>query len=178
MRRRGRSPTLHIGTNTRTQQHDLLDEDDQDTLVKSLETESLEQSRRFQIFFSYVGGFALLVSLGFPVISHEECSAQWLTCWSHSLVAAVAHCCSIALGQADPHASISTFAKSGIALISLTVILWVVGVTSDSFDHFHLSLICGNIVTFLGAGLLRWDIENTLTDLEELKAAKYEHKSL
>jgi hypothetical protein len=177
MRRRGRSPTLHIGTNTSTQP-DLLDEDDQDALVKSLEDKSLEQTRRFQRFFSYVGGFALVVSLVFPLMSHEECSTQWLTCLSHSIISATAHGCSVALGQADPHASISKFSQAGVALIAFTVLLWLAGLSKENFDHFHLSLICGNIVTFLGAGLLRWDIENTLRDIKELKGAKYEHKSL
>lgn len=178
MRRRGRSPTTHPGTNTPAE---FLDRDDQDVIVKSIEDEALEQTRRFRTFFWYIGAFALLGSIAYPFLSYEECSTQWPVCFSHSFLSVVAHGCSIALGQQDDSSSpysASTFGKVCLALIGSTILFWTSGATKEEADHYHLSLIFGNIVTFLGAALLRWDMENTLKDIRELDSAKYDHKTL
>ena len=180
MRRRGRSPTCHMGTNANTEEY--LDKDDQDALVESLEVEALAQNRQFQTYFGIVGGFAALISLIYPLLCQQECSSQWFTCWFHALVSLFAHLGAIYLSRTDPS---SLRAQQPLAVVALTtvvivipILLWIMGFFSEDIEHFHIGLTIGNLVTFVGTMLLRWDVYSTTKALEDLHGAKYEHKSL
>lgn len=187
MRRRGRSPTPHHGTNTDPHHdendNDFLDSDDQNALVASLEAEYRSQAKQFQLAFGLVGGFAMAASLLYPFLCEEECSTRLLACWTHTAVAVVAHGLSILLSRIEQHGSSQTTRSMALlvgasSLTLVPVLLWVAGFFHDDIEHFHLGLVLGNAVTLTGSMLLRWDAHSTRIALEDLNGAKYEHKSL
>jgi hypothetical protein len=65
-----------------------------------------------------------------------------------------------------------------VLLVVIPVILWLTGKFADDIEHFHVGLVVGNLVTFVGSMMLRWDVRSTTRFLEDLHGAKYEHKSL
>jgi TRAP-type uncharacterized transport system fused permease subunit len=155
-----------------------MDKDDQDALVESMEDEAWQQTKQFQRFFGFVGGFAVLVSLAYPLLCQEECSVRWTTCWIHSIVSSVNHVCAILLSRRNQRSQDFQLLVATIFLVAAPSALWVFGNFAEDVEHFHVGLLVGNLVTFLGALLLRWDIESTSKALDDLNGAKYEHKSL
>lgn len=192
IRRRGRSPTKHLGTNTAEASDALefLDTDDQDALVESLAYESKAQAQQFQKLFGLVGLFAIFVSLGYPFLCQEECSVRAFSCWFHVLSSCGTHGLSIWLSRVDLEALWSTEETGrvqmfppiatlfGILVNLVPIVFWVGGIFHADVEHFHVGLGLGNVVTFTGSLLLRWDAVSTYAALEDLDGAKYEHKSL
>ena len=209
MRRRGRSPTPHIGTNTTgaydnddddddTMMMMMMDTDDQDALVESLELDAIQQTKDFSNYFGFVVGFAVLASLVYPLLCHEQCFPRMWTCGCHAMVSSATHVGAIWLSSSSSSSSSSleppfqqpqrqtTITTTTTTIISLTVcgligiplLFWGMGNFADDMEHFHIGLIVGNIVTLVGSVLLRWDAWSTKRALEELHGAKYEHKSL
>jgi hypothetical protein len=156
-----------------------MDIDDQDLLVHSLEDQAFQQTKDFQRYFGLVVGFAVLVSLVYPLLCQEECSTQWAACWIHAAVSSLTHALSILLSRKDPPSSrdLPLLLATSVPTV-IAVLLWLAGKFAEDIEVFHLGLILGNIVSFMGSLLLRWDIQSTKTALEELHGAKYEHKSL
>jgi hypothetical protein len=184
--RRGRSQTRYSeSTNAVDDPNDdePLDEDDQQDLIESLEREAANQTGFFHAVFGFgIGGMAIVFSLIFPLLCPDECSAEKgaaLACWSHALFSSGLHGWSI-----HPFAlkrSVTTRPPSiavDIILQAIPIVLWFTGFISKDEDHFHLALLIGNFVTFLGARLMYWDLQSTKRSLEDLDAARYRHKSL
>ena len=204
--RRGRSKTRYSeSTNADAVDHDddddddddddepidePIDEDDQQELVESLQREAAVQSRFFQNVFGYgIGGMAIVFSLIFPLLCPDECTAEGtivtLACGSHSVFSSAVHAWSI-----HPFVlkTSSTTTRSppppppiiiDVALQVIPILLWLTGfLSTKDEDHFHLALLIGNIVTFIGSRLIYWDIQSTEKALENLDAARYKHKSL
>ena len=58
-------------------------------------------------------------------------------------------------------------------------IVWIFGGAFDhDEDHFHLGLMIGSLVTYLGSFFVRWDMKSMDKALEELHNAQYKHKAL
>jgi hypothetical protein len=127
--------------------------------------------------FRVVVGFAVVVSLFYPLLCQDECSrpsGNWLVCWTHALYSALNHVLVIVLVTKQ---NIMPFLAVG-TLVPL-VVVWRLGFFSeDHIDHFHIGLIIGNVVTLLGSFLLRWDAQSARNALMELNASKYRHKGL
>lgn len=200
MRRRGRSPTPKETTtngSTIESENEFLDTDDQTALIATLADEAQRHLKQFRLAFGLVGGFAAIVSLMYPLLNPEECSVRLFPCWFHSIGAAVIHSLSVALSQfqtpdiSSPlyHTTTISQPNKGSRLLHIFLggttmlhvlppLLWWIGMLDNGAEHFHLGLWLGNVVTFLGALLLRWDASSTKRALEDLNDAKYEHKSL
>ena len=174
MRRRGRSPTVYEGTNTLSD--DYMDSDDQNVLVETLEKEAAEAMMRIRFFFVSIGYFAIAASLVLPFLCQEECSAQSLSCWGHSIYSSILHLMSISL--AKKQASDFNLFMVTFILASLPMIVWLMGKFEYDIEHFHLGLTLANMTTLTGCMLLRWDDSETAKSLEELNELKYTHKSL
>jgi len=178
-----------------------MDEDDQRELVKLLQLEAAAQSSFFQKVFGYgIGGTAIFLSLVFPLLCPDECSADRgtaLACWSHSVFSCGVHArmihpfvlqssstttelsSSTTSSSASTSLTITTIAtNTDIALQVIPILLWLTGFFSKDEDHFHLALLISNLVTYLGAHLVFWDMQATQKELESLDAARYKHKAL
>lgn len=183
-RRRGRSPTQYTeSTNADRLQDDPLDEDDQKELVKSLRKEADDQTRLFQALFGFgIGGMAIVFSLIFPLLCPDECNvdrATAMACWSHAIYSSGLNTWLVypflfrrSLTTQPPSIVID------LALQTIPIVLWLVGVFGPDEDFFHVALFIGNTFTFLGARLMYWDIRSTRKSLESLDAARYRHKTL
>eukprot|EP00536_Pseudo-nitzschia_multiseries_P009496 jgi/Psemu1/23330/gm1.23330_g len=196
--RRGRSPTPYQNaTNADNFDDDasMMDEDDQLELVESLQREAISQTRFFQKLFCYgIGGIAIAISLAFPLLCPDECGADQETamaCWSHSVFSTAVHLRTVRpfASESPPSPSpTTTISRSAAAIRVQSAIdivlqvgpigLWWAGFFSTDEDHFHLALLIGNFVTFLGARLIQWDMQATQHALESLDASRYKHKSL
>ncbi len=200
-RGRGRSPTKHIrGTNSAKIDNGLvdtnddssaepLDEDEQKELVENLHAEAFAQSRFFQKLFGYgIGGFAAILSLTFPLLCPDECYHE-STCWFHAVYASAVHCWAVHPFVVGSFASTNTYLVSGIgprwkSYVSLTFqfapwMIWLFGTSfAQDQDHFHVGLMIGNLVTFLGGFLIYWDMQSTNKALKDVKDAQYKHKAL
>jgi hypothetical protein len=113
MRRRGRSPTRQFeATNSafETSSDDddedddggdtMMDTDEQDELIRSMEEDAQKQSQLFQTAFSLVGGFAMVTSLFvYPFVCHDECSQRLLSCWTHAIISSGTHGLSIKISR-------------------------------------------------------------------------------
>jgi hypothetical protein len=219
---------------TTTNNELFLDEDDQAALVQTLQEDATRQARHFQTLFSWVCGFAILVSATYPWLCASTCLAQdgdnnhikgsdvtleeqrlyyflpRRNCWIHSLYSITCHGLVIYLtlsllpapsplmrvGEEDtPITSNSKFQRPMILVAAILTFgpvgLWKMrwlenrdtsvvysSAVGDEEEHFHLGLMIGNIVTFLGLLVLRWDALSTRQALQELDAAQYKHKAL
>eukprot|EP00525_Craspedostauros_australis_P012530 CAMPEP_0198117266 /NCGR_PEP_ID=MMETSP1442-20131203/17503_1 /TAXON_ID= /ORGANISM="Craspedostauros australis, Strain CCMP3328" /LENGTH=209 /DNA_ID=CAMNT_0043775287 /DNA_START=1 /DNA_END=630 /DNA_ORIENTATION=- len=174
---------------------DFLDETEQDELVRSLEAEALQQTKLFQSAYRYISAFAVLVSLSYPLLCADECSAAWVSCWLHATVSAVLHivtmvgitkhedimlCCVSDASQQMNKTSTSWLYVPTIATVAtaLLLLVWYAGYFGSDKDHFHIGLTIGNGVTVLAGRMLQWDARTTIGSLKDLNAAKYHHKSL
>ena len=182
-KRRGRSKTRYSESTNADQNEEPMDEDDQIEFIKSLEKEAADQTHFFQAVFGFgIGGMAIIFSLIFPLLCPDECNVDRETaiaCWSHSVFSSGGHAWSVypfvfrrSLSTGSPPIAID------VALQAIPIVLWFIGFFSKDEDHFHLALLMGNIVTFLGARMIHWDIQSTKRSLENLDAARYSHKSL
>lgn len=208
MRRRGRSPTeRREATNGVTSSEDdsdddavVLDSDDQEALIRSLEVDARKQSKLFQEAFTAIGCFAMFMTLFvYPFLCFDECSKRLVSCWTHAIVSCGTHVVSIVLSrsmnnpddklddQHDTHydsplptSAFWTTPLFGLAvcLHILPLFLWVYGAFDQDIEHFHVGLVIGNIVTLSGASILLWDVHSTRQAIADLHGAKYEHKSL
>lgn len=210
MRRRGRSPTERFkATNSALDASEeengdnavILDTDDQEELIRTMEEEAKKQSQLFQTAFSLVGGFAMVVSLFvYPFLCHDECSQRLFSCWTHAIVSCGTHGLSVKVsrstnrypngvdhieddinddaGPAPIFPSLPSLFGILVVLHVLPLVLWVLGAFDRDVEHFHLGLVLGNLVTLLGSFLLYWDAQSTQQALNDLHGAKYEHKSL
>jgi hypothetical protein len=156
-----------------------LDEDEQKALVESLHAEAAAQSRFFQQLFGYgIGGFAMIFSLCFPLLCPDECRQEQL-CWVHAVYASLVHAWTV-----HPFILPSSKMQLWKAMVSLMAqampwIIWIFGTAfSHDDDHFHLGLMIGNLVTYLGAFVIHWDMKSTNKALKELDDAQYKHKEL
>lgn len=181
-RRRGRSPTQYSDA-TNAVEAEPLDEDDQKELVESLEKEAAEQTKLFQAMFGFgIGGMAIVFSLIFPVLCPEECNVDRTTamaCWSHSIYSSILNAWVVypfisrrSLTTKPPSIAID------LVLQTIPIALWFAGFFGPDDDFFHVALFIGNILTFLGARIMYWDVQSTKKSLESLDAARYRHKTL
>jgi hypothetical protein len=178
MRRRGRSPTSRKSidnNNNKEDEVEFLDQDDQDELVDSLAQEITHQTQQFQNMFRVIAGCAVVVSLLYPLLCQDECSSQWLVCWTHAVYSALNHVV-VVIVLVTEKKNIMPFLAAGTLVVPLVV--WMLGFFSKDIDHFHMGLIIGNVVTLFGSFLLRWDAQSTQNALQELDASKYRHKAL
>ena len=99
MRRRGRSKTRYSESTNADQAHEPMDEDDQESLVASLEREAATQTRFFHAIFGFgIGGMAVVYSMMLPFLCPEECKLDDGTaaaCWLHSVYSSGVHIRSI-----------------------------------------------------------------------------------
>mmetsp|Transcript_2494 Transcript_2494/g.5434 ORF Transcript_2494/g.5434 Transcript_2494/m.5434 type:complete len:207 (+) Transcript_2494:97-717(+) len=201
--RRGRSPTAYAGSTNDGSGHDddddtygagrvveSMDEDDQKALIEKLRNQAMNQQVFFQQLFGYgVGGFGVVLSLALPIICQEECQFMQIECWSHSFISLGLHILAVypfVVGTTptptttarDNHAR--KFQQKMIGVVSqlLPFIVWLLGWFGDDRDHFHLSLLIGNAITFFGHHFIMWDIESTNKAICDLEKAQYNHKSL
>jgi hypothetical protein len=178
---------------------ELMDEDDQNALVQSYHAQAAAQSQFFQKVFGYgIGGLAMVLSLALPVLCPEECAVLGArSCWGHAVYACVVHAWSVhpflfrppqtpapSIDDKAALLALSTnndpgyFVVVGMTLQLIPLIMWLAGFFNHDEDHFHLGLMIGDVVTFGGAWLIRWDMQSTDRLLLDLNNAKYEHKSL
>jgi hypothetical protein len=205
MRRRGRSPTQYRkttdgiidGVNDDNGDASLspcepMDEDEQRELVQRLRTEAAKQSKFFQQLFGFgIGGFATILSLLFPMLCPDECHNEQ-SCWVHSVYSSLVHIYTVypfiptskLTSSATSASARRTFRSRwkdvcGMMLHIIPFVLWCTGLAfNHDIDHFHLGLIIGNLVTYLGSWLVYWDMQSTNNALQELDDAQYRHKSL
>jgi len=185
----------------------MMDEDDQRELVETLQREAAAQTRFFQKVFGYgIGGMAMVLSLVFPLLCPDECGVDRETaraCWIHSVLSFAVHARTLLPFLSEPSASklVSTSKATSKATSTATstatatsftipdavdvlsqavpILIWWGGLFSThDEDHFHLALLIGNFVTFVGARLMHWDMRATERALEDLDGARYKHKSL
>lgn len=178
MRRRGRSPTIYKGTNTLPEEDEVMDEDDQTALVESLEMEAAEQMKQFQRYFSYIGYFAVAISLVFPFLCQEECSHQMISCWTHAMYAAIVHGLSLFLAQNNSQSHDFQGFVLTFLMVTIPALLWMIGAFHEDVEHFHIGLLLSNMTTFGGCILLRWDDRTTAASIQDLNGLKYAHKTL
>ncbi|MGK3750158.1 MAG: hypothetical protein ACI8RD_002457 [Bacillariaceae sp.] len=200
------SPTTD-DADTDDDQEQFIDEDDQKDLVESLQSEANIQSIFFQNVFGYgIGGFAIIFSLIFPLLCPDECAnnnnnnnidnnnngAAATICWLHAVYSSLTHAwvmypfvmkktSQTTRREVSKIRTITNFI--GIALQLLPTVLWLTTgffiAAAQHDDHFfHLALIIGNVVTYIGAHLIYWDIQSTRNAIEELDSARYKHKAL
>ena len=183
MRRRGRSKTRYSESTNADQAHEPMDEDDQESLVASLEREAATQTRFFHAIFGFgIGGMAVVYSMMLPFLCPEECKVDdgtAVACWLHSVYSSGVHIRSIYpfLFKTSLIAK-PTPISMDIALQMIPILLWFTGFISKDEDYLHLALILGNMITFFGARLMYWDIQSTKISLENLDAARYKHKNV
>ena len=204
MRRRGRSLTP-VNQSTNAEDHNdcsnynqegvgeqatFIDEDDQEKLVLSLQVDAIRQAEQFRRFFAVVCVFAILVTIAYPLLCRTYCSSQPRLCWIHSAYSSILHGVIIALqyyvplrgpqlGKITMEANTESSSRSAILLTAILITLpLLLGVLKNDAEDFHLGLIIGNMVTFVGMLLLRWDAASTRRALEELHASKYKYKDL
>ena len=179
LNRRGRSQTRY-SESTNADQDELIDEDDQQELIESLQREAAIQSRFFQNIFGFgIGGMAIVFSLIFPLLCPDECAAEGMgACWSHSVFSSALHAWSIHPFVLKTLSTRSPTTIIDVALQMIPILLWLTGFVSRDEGLFHFALLVGNIVTFIGAHLIYWDMKSTETALGNLDAARYKHKSL
>eukprot|EP00980_Cylindrotheca_fusiformis_P028333 scaffold22592_cov129-Cylindrotheca_fusiformis.AAC.19 len=176
MRRRGRSPTTYVGTNTVSNEDVMMDEDDQAALIAELEKEAAEQMEQFQRYFSYIGCFAIVISLGFPFLCQEECKYQLESCWIHATYASIVHGLSLYLARGK--GKDNKWFIMAFFCITIPLFLWVKGAFHEDVEHFHVGLALSNVTTFGGSILLRWDDRSTSASIQDLNRLKYPHKAL
>ena len=171
-----------------------MDEDDQDELVTSLQDDAIRQAKQFHKFFAFVCLFAIFVTVLYPWLCPVDCSNKQFRCWIHTGYSVLLHALDIALQKHTPFENTPQSTMIGmkaalfissrgliLAAASLTVlplVLLLVGAITDDVEDFHLGLIVGNMVTFGGLVLLRWDAASTNRALEELNGSKYKYKDL
>jgi hypothetical protein len=177
MRRRGRSPTVHQGTNT-VPEDPVMDEDDQTALVEALEKEAAEQLKTFQLYFSCIGYFAMVLSLVFPLLCQEECSYQMTSCWTHALYSAMVHGLSLFLARNNSQSQGLRWFVLTFLLVAIPMFIWMMAAFNEDIEHFHIGLILSTMTTFGGCMLLRWDDNSTSTSINDLKGLKYAQKTL
>lgn len=209
MKRRGRSPTEKSYA-TNAARYDLQDEDDnddendvnedlimdtddQEDLIQSLQEQAQEQVQLFQKAFLVVGVLAIVITLFvYPFLCYEECSLRRLSCGTHAIFSSISHGLMIYSSQylrlQSPHNDallvlpVSILKSTPFLLATILnvipIISWVTGAFHLDVEHFHLGLVVGNVLTLLGSFLLVWDAQSTQQALDELYGAKYEHKSL
>ena len=203
VRRRGRTLTpVNQSTNAEDHNHSnynqegdgepvtFIDEDDQEKLVLSLQADAIRQTEQFRRFFAFVCVFAILVTVAYPLLCRTYCSNQPRICWIHSGYSSILHGVIIALqyyvplsgpqpGKITMEANAVASSRNAILLTAiLTTLPLLLGVLKNDAEDFHLGLIIGNMVTFVGMLLLRWDAASTRRALEELHASKYKYKDL
>jgi hypothetical protein len=178
MRRRGRSPTVYQGTNTPVPEDEVMDEDDQTALVEALEKECAEQLKQFQLYFTYIVYFAIVISLVFPLLCQEECSYQMTSCWTHALYSAIVHGLSLFLARNNSQSQDLRWFVLTFLLVAIPINVWVMGAFHEDIEHFHIGLILSTMPTFGGCIMLRWDDRSTFTSINDLKRLKYEYKTL
>lgn len=199
--RRGRSPTTYTGTTNGSanasddKNVEPMDEDDQKALVENIRKEATAQSRFFQLLFGYgVGGFGVALSLVLPLLCDEECKDAKLECWCHALFSFLLHVWSVypfvvktsfsdasSLSPMDYSTSLMEARWKqvvGLALQMLPVVLWLGGGMGDDPAYFHLVLLIGNVISYLGSRVILWDIHSTNRALADLEGSQYRHKSL
>ena len=171
----------------------MMDTEDQDNLIQSLQEQAQEQVQLFQKAFVVVGFLAMVITLFvYPFLCYEECSQRQWSCGTHAVFSSISHGLTIYGSQSQslksPHddallllpVSIlkSTPFLLAAILTLMPVFFWVGGAFHLDVEHFHLGLVVGNILTLLGSFLLVWDGQSTQQALDELYGAKYEHKTL
>ncbi|KAG7342210.1 hypothetical protein IV203_007302 [Nitzschia inconspicua] len=193
-RRRGRSPTKEFastdaasavarGDNTIDEDSpvELLDEDEQKALVDKLKADAAAQSRFFQRLYGYgIGGFATIFSLCFPLLCPDECHKERV-CWIHAVYSSLTHVWTVHPFLV-PSTKSQLYRWNGIISLIVQVIPWLIWMFGTAFlqdeDQFHLGLMIGNLVTYLGSFLIDWDMNSTNRALKELDDAQYKHKAL
>ncbi|KAL3936847.1 MAG: hypothetical protein SGBAC_007923 [Bacillariaceae sp.] len=184
MRRRGRSPTSYTGTNTASEdddvmdEDDILDEDDQAELVEAVRREAEVQMKQLQLCFTYIGFGAIAIALLDPFLCYEECEQQLVSCWTHSILSAILHGGAVALARIESNEQDFHLFLLLFALVVIPMIFWVMDFFHEDIEHFHIGLLLSNMVTFVGCILLRWDDNSTFSAIDDLDALKYEHKTL
>lgn len=203
--RRGRSPTPYVGTNTSKRKliddddpdgaaaaPDYLDDDDQTRLVEELTQDAIRQTQQFRRYFSIMAIFASSVSLLYPILNPEERAGEPRACWTHAVVSSILHLLGLinhprrtsVEEKPDPIDSVGSWIQLLLLIVvivvplgmSLAVYWWEL--TVRDAHYFHLALMGGNLVTYLGSVLLNWDVSTTRKALEDLQKSKYSHKSL
>jgi hypothetical protein len=150
------------------------------------------------MYFGYgIGGFAIVFSLIFPLLCPDECAANnndnnnATICWLHAVYSSLTHAWVIypfvMKETSQTRRGVSKLrTRTDFIVIAflqlLPIILWLTGffiaVQQDDDHFFHLALIIGNVVTYIGAHLIHWDIQSTRKAIEELDSARYKHKAL
>lgn len=177
MRRRGRSPTSYRGTNT-APEDDLMDEDDQNELIETMQREVEAQMQQFQHYFTLIGFGAIAIALLDPFLCQEECAEQMVSCWTHSVFSAVVHGATVVLARNKSYVQDFHWFLTVFALVVLPIVFWMMDFFHDDIEHLHIGLSLCNMVTFAGCMLLRWDGKCTSISVNDLHKLKYEHKTL
>ena len=175
---RGRSPTKYC-TSTNS---DPIDEDEQRELVESLRRDAaVQEMQLFKVYGFGIGGMAIVFSLIFPLLCPDECSTGAAGCWSHAVYSSLTHLYVIhpfVLKNTSTRVLATRMDAVAFLLQAIPIIFWFAGFFSRGEDNFHLILLIGNAISYLGAHLVCWDMQSTLKSIEELDAARYKHKTL
>jgi uncharacterized protein with PQ loop repeat len=191
-RGRGREPRDNDVTN----EFVFLDEDDQNRLVQEIQTKVNEQQARIVKLFQWLCRVTAVLTILFVWLSvasasdaeslsdnkynkYDEHKRAQTWQWLHGLASAGLHLqqatqCTV---QSFRAVSFMMMIVANVALASFAV--WNARTEqADSFVFAHQGLVLSNLVTILGAWVVRWDEKDTIWQLTELKQAKYRYKDL
>jgi hypothetical protein len=154
----------------------LLDEDEQEEVVASLEKEGTQQIERMNKIFTAICIMAIAMTL--VVVALDGGVA-------HGIYSAGVHWLARTHATMDPCAAAPTSVHSNtftlLILLVLSPFLFLVSsLASMNADDktLHWSIALANLLVALCAFLLRMESTNTFRALEALEGSKYQYKSL
>lgn len=175
-------------------QHRLMDQDEQDSLIQTLETQSRQQQTDLEQIYWYLCCFVTVISLSLVVLSvtyHQHSYNNKILsnhvsgmAWIHGIVASL---CNLALGRPGILVSQQHYHRSLIVVPAILVFVVVPTVclmyarrqeNPDRFVMLHYSLWGCNVILLVGAVILHREWYLSEQALQDLKAARYRYKSL
>ena len=148
---------------------DLLDEDEQDEITRTLAKDASVQLKEMVLGFRIICGIASIGCLAIAVLVANDIMGK-----AHAALAAGFHYLVGRISARDTNSHLTDFVLAGGCL--LPILLLSVFETSDSDVLWSLSL--GNLLTTVGAIFLRRENETTANSIKDLHDAKYRYKSI
>lgn len=154
---------------------ELIDEDEQDQIVNTLEEEVTNQINQSNRFASIIGYLAVILNIILAVLN--PFAEMNVLLWAHATVSSGFHLYSTLSHAVDTTKDNQHDISLVVLAILSCLLLAILGADHPMFD-LHFVLFIGNLLTTSFAVWLRRDSMATLCAIHELEAAKYKYKSL
>ena len=197
-RRQRRQPSSETAEAVKPE--DILDEDDQEQVVQNIQQSIADQQKRiFLIFQGLCLSCALTSLLVSAAVERREAAAinnfekpssavTRTVRWTHTVVACLLYerACHIAdhRSMIKPLGSLTVYFPIALGFVFAAVSLMIARNDADKEEsgygnvHFHQGLVIANSLTLAAAAFTRWENRSADQALQELKEAKYPHKSI